>query len=325
PYTTDQAGRGPAWSNSLFEDNAEFGLGMRLAVTAQTELAQTLLRESASLVGDDLVTAMLEADQSDESGIAAQRERLAILRDKLAGDSSATTRLLLGTAETLVRRSVWIVGGDGWAYDIGFGGLDHVLASNHDVNILVLDTEVYSNTGGQASKATPRGAIAKFAAGGKLVRRKDLGMIAVDYGHVYVAQVAMGANPLQTIKAFREAESYPGPSLIIAFSPCIAHGIDMSKMMTHQKAAVNSAFWPLFRFDPREAHEGSHPFRLDSQKPTMTFRDYAMTEARFAALTRSNPEEAKRLFDLAQRDINDQWHYYEQMAGVEREIPAVNG
>lgn len=324
PYTTDQAGRGPAWSNSLFEDNAEFGLGMRLAVTAQTELAQTLLRESASLVGDDLVTAILEADQSDEAGIAAQRERLAILRNKLANDSSATTRLLLGTSETLVRRSVWIVGGDGWAYDIGFGGLDHVLASNHDVNILVLDTEVYSNTGGQASKATPRGAIAKFAAGGKQVRRKDLGMIAVDYGHVYVAQVAMGANPLQTIKAFREAESYPGPSLIIAFSPCIAHGIDMSKMMTHQKAAVNSAFWPLFRFDPREAHEGSHPFRLDSHKPTMTFRDYAMTEARFAALTRSNPEEAKRLFDLAQRDINDQWHYYEQMAGVEREIPAVS-
>ena len=325
PYTTNQDGRGPAWSNSLFEDNAEFGLGMRLAVTAQTELAQTLLRESASLVGDELVTAILEADQSNDAGIAAQRERLEILRDKLANDSSVTTRLLLGTAETLVRRSVWIVGGDGWAYDIGFGGLDHVLASNHDVNILVLDTEVYSNTGGQASKATPRAAIAKFAAGGKQIRRKDLGMIAVDYGHVYVAQVAMGANPLQTIKAFQEAESYPGPSLIIAFSPCIAHGIDMSKMMTHQKAAVNSAFWPLFRFDPREALEGSHPFHLDSHKPTMTFRDYAMTEARFAALTRSNPEEAKRLFDLAQRDINDQWHYYEQMAGVEREIPAVSG
>lgn len=325
PYTTNQDGRGPAWSNSLFEDNAEFGLGMRLAVTAQTELAQTLLRKSASLVGDDLVTAILEADQSNDAGIAAQRERIAILRGKLANDPSATTRLLLGTAETLVRRSVWIVGGDGWAYDIGFGGLDHVLASNHDVNILVLDTEVYSNTGGQASKATPRAAIAKFAAGGKQIRRKDLGMIAVDYGHVYVAQVAMGANPLQTIKAFQEAESYPGPSLIIAFSPCIAHGIDMSKMMTHQKAAVNSALWPLFRFDPREALEGSHPFHLDSHKPTMTFQDYAMTEARFAALTRSNPEEAKRLFDLAQRDINDQWHYYEQMAGIEREIPAVSG
>jgi len=324
PYSSDQNGRGPAWSNSLFEDNAEFGLGMRLAVTAQTELAQTLLRESTSLVGDDLVTAMLEADQSDDAGIAAQRERLAALRDKLASDTSVTTKLLLGTAETLVRRSVWIIGGDGWAYDIGFGGVDHVLASSHDVNILVLDTEVYSNTGGQASKATPRGAIAKFAAGGKQARRKDLGMIAVDYGHVYVAQVAIGANPLQTIKAFQEAESYPGPSLIIAFSPCIAHGIDMSKMMTHQKSAVNSAFWPLFRFDPREAHEGTHPFRLDSRKPTISFRDYAMQEARFAALTRSNPKEAKRLFDLAQRDINDQWHFYEQMAGVEREIPSVS-
>lgn len=323
PYSTNQDGRGPAWSNSLFEDNAEFGLGMRLGVTAQTELAQTLLRESASLVGDDLVTAMLEADQSNDAGIAAQRERLAALRDKLASDTSATTKLLLGTAETLVRRSVWIVGGDGWAYDIGFGGVDHVLASSHDVNILVLDTEVYSNTGGQASKATPRGAIAKFAAGGKQARRKDLGMIAVDYGHVYVAQVAIGANPLQTIKAFQEAESYPGPSLIIAFSPCIAHGIDMSKMMTHQKSAVNSAFWPLFRFDPREANEGEHPFHLDSRKPTISFRDYAMQEARFAALTRSNPTEAKRLFDLAQRDINDQWHFYEQMAGVEREIPSV--
>ena len=323
PYSTNQDGRGPAWSNSLFEDNAEFGLGMRLAVTAQTELAQTLLRESASLVGDELVTAMLEADQSDDAGIAAQRERLAALRDKLASDTSASAKLLLGTAETLVRRSVWIVGGDGWAYDIGFGGVDHVLASNHDVNILVLDTEVYSNTGGQASKATPRGAIAKFAAGGKQARRKDLGMIAVDYGHVYVAQVAIGANPLQTIKAFQEAESYPGPSLIIAFSPCIAHGIDMSKMMTHQKSAVNSAFWPLFRFDPREANEGEHPFHLDSRKPTISFRDYAMQEARFAALTRSNPTEAKRLFDLAQRDINDQWHFYEQMAGVEREIPSV--
>ena len=220
---------------------------------------------------------------------------------------------------------MWIIGGDGWAYDIGFGGLDHVLASNHDVNILVLDTEVYSNTGGQASKATPRAAIAKFAAGGKAIRRKDLGMIAVDYGHVYVAQVAIGANPLQTIKAFQEAESYKGPSLIIAFSPCIAHGIDMTKSMSHMKNAVNSAFWPLFRFDPREATEGKHPFRLDSRKPTMTFRDYAATEARFAALARSNPKEADRLFALAQRDINDQWHFYEQMAGVEREIPALNG
>jgi len=321
PYCTDQAGRGPAWSNSLFEDNAEFGLGMRLAVTAQTQLAERLLRSAASVVGDDLVTSILEADQADESGITAQRQRVAALRDKLAGDSSGDARLLLGVAETLVRRSVWIVGGDGWAYDIGFGGLDHVLATNRDVNILVLDTEVYSNTGGQASKATPRAAVAKFAVAGKSVRGKDLGMFAVNYGHVYVAQVAIGANPMQTIKAFHEAESYPGPSIIIAWSPCIAHGIDMSKSMSNQKNAVKSAFWPLFRFDPRQARPGKHPFHLDSRKPTMSFRDYAMNEGRFAALVRSNPDEAKRLFELAQQDIDDRWHYYEQIAGVQREIP----
>ena len=325
PYSTDANGRGPAWSNSLFEDNAEFGLGMKLAVDAQEHLAQRLLKESASELGDDLVTAILEADQSTEQGIASVRENVAALKQKLATATFNNSALLLAVADSLVKRSVWIMGGDGWAYDIGFGGLDHVLASNHDVNILVLDTEVYSNTGGQASKATPRAAIAKFAAGGKAIRRKDLGMIAVDYGHVYVAQVAIGANPLQTIKAFQEAESYKGPSLIIAFSPCIAHGIDMTKSMTHMKNAVNSAFWPLFRFDPREAQEGKHPFRLDSRKPTMTFRDYAATEARFAALARSNPKEADRLFALAQRDINDQWHFYEQMAGVEREIPAISG
>lgn len=325
PYCTDANGRGPAWANSLFEDNAEFGLGMRLAVDAQRDLAQRLLKESAGILGDEVVSGILETDQSDDAGIAIVRDYVAALKQKLAGSQDTDARLLLGVADSLVRRSVWIMGGDGWAYDIGFGGVDHVLASNHDVNILVLDTEVYSNTGGQASKATPRAAIAKFAASGKTVRRKDLGMIAVDYGHVYVAQVAIGANPLQTIKAFQEAESYPGPSIIIAFSPCIAHGIDMSKSMSHQKNAVNSAFWPLFRFDPRQAHEGSHPFRLDSRKPNMTFRDYAQTEARFAALMRSNPEEADRLFELAQQDIDDQWHYYEQLAGVEREIPDISG
>ena len=325
PYCTDEAGRGPAWSNSLFEDNAEFGLGMRLAVDAQLQLAQRLVREQAAKLGDTLVKGILEADQSTEEGIAEVRTQVAALKQKLANESSSEAKLLLGVADALVRRSVWIVGGDGWAYDIGFGGLDHVLASDHDVNILVLDTEVYSNTGGQASKATPRAAIAKFAAGGKTIRRKDLGMIAVDYGHVYVAQVAMGANPMQTIKAFQEAESWRGPSLIIAFSPCIAHGIDMTKSMSHQKDAVNSAFWPLFRFDPREAHAGGRPFRLDSRKPSIKFHEYAMKEGRFAALARSNPEEAKRLFALAQRDIDDQWHFYEQMAGVEREVPAIDG
>ena len=215
---------------------------------------------------------------------------------------------------------MWIVGGDGWAYDIGFGGLDHVLASGENVNILVLDTQVYSNTGGQASKATPLGAIAKFAAGGKNVSRKDLGMLAVDYGCVYVAQIAMGAQPLQTLRAFQEAESYPGPSLIIAYSPCIAHGVDMSKTMSHQKDATGSGFWPLFRYDPRNAHDGQRPFHLDSHRPTQTFRDFAMQEARFTALQRSDPQTAQRLFDRAQQEIDDRWHFYEQMAGVERNI-----
>ncbi len=223
-------------------------------------------------------------------------------------------------AEVLVRRSVWSVGGDGWAYDIGFGGLDHVLTSGRDLNILVLDTGVYSNTGGQASKATPRAAVAKFASGGKQARRKDLGMLAVSYGSVYVAQVAMGANPAQTIRAFTEAESYPGVSLILAYSHCIAHGINMTTSMTHQKDAVQSGFWPVYHYDPREANADGHPFHLDSRAPRKTFRDFAMQEGRFAMLMRSKPEEAERLFQLAQQDINDQWHYYEQMAGVVREI-----
>ena len=220
----------------------------------------------------------------------------------------------------LVRRSVWIVGGDGWAYDIGFGGLDHVLASGRDVNVLVLDTGVYSNTGGQASKATPRAAVAKFAADGKAARKKDLGMLAVSYGNVYVAQIAMGANPNQTLKAFHEAESYHGPSLILAYSQCIAHGINMTHGMTHQKDVVQSGLWPLYRYDPRLAHSGVHPFHLDSRKPTMPFSEFALLEARFAMAIRSDPKHAEQLIALAQKDIDDQWHYYEQMAGVEREI-----
>ncbi len=212
------------------------------------------------------------------------------------------------------------MGGDGWAYDIGFGGLDHVMTTGRDVNVLVLDTGVYSNTGGQMSKATPRAAVAKYAAGGKAARKKDLGMLAVSYGNVYVAQVAMGANPAQTIKAFHEAESYPGPSLILAYSHCIAHGIDMSTSMSHQKIVVQTGFWPLFRYDPREAHLGKQPFHLDSRKPSKPFRDLAMSEARFAMLARTNPDYAEQMFALAQQDIDDQWHYYEQMAGVEREI-----
>jgi pyruvate-ferredoxin/flavodoxin oxidoreductase len=228
-------------------------------------------------------------------------------------------------ADLFIDRSVWIVGGDGWAYDIGFGGLDHVLTTGRDVNILVLDTGVYSNTGGQASKATPRAAVAKFAADGKATRKKDLGMLAVSYGNVYVAQIAMGANPLQTLKAFHEAESYAGPSLILAYSQCIAHGINMTHGMTHQKEVVQSGLWPLFRYDPRLAGEGKHPFHLDSRKPTMKFADFAPLEARFGMALRSNPEHAERLISLAQKDIDDQWHYYEQMAGVERDIQAENG
>ena len=229
-------------------------------------------------------------------------------------------RQLGDLADVLVPRSVWIVGGDGWAYDIGFGGLDHVLASDRNVNILVLDTEVYSNTGGQASKATPRAAVAKFAAGGKAIGRKDLGMIAVAYGNVYVAQVAIGAQPLQTLKAFQEAQSWPGPSLILAYSHCIAHGIDMSTSMTHQKDLVNSGFWPLYRYDPRAAHDHGTPIHLDSRKPRMPFREVAAKEARFAMLARSNPQRAAELMELAQREIDDRWHYYEQMASVEREL-----
>jgi pyruvate-ferredoxin/flavodoxin oxidoreductase len=320
PWTTNTDGRGPAWSNSLFEDNAEFGLGMRLALDQKREYAEYLLRQMANQVGDDLVRQILTSPQDDEQEIAAQRERIAALKQRLAGLDSAVADRLVAIAEVLVRRDVWIIGGDGWAYDIGFGGLDHVLTTGRDVNILVLDTGVYSNTGGQASKATPRGAVAKFAAAGKLARKKDLGMIAVAYGSVYVAQVAMGSNPAQTIRAFQEAESYRGPSLILAYSHCIAHGIDMSTSMTHQKDVVRSGFWPLYRYDPRLAHENAHPFHLDSRKPNMTFEQFAMQEARFAMLARSNPEHAKYLFQLAQRDINDQWHFYEQMAGLEREF-----
>jgi pyruvate-ferredoxin/flavodoxin oxidoreductase len=320
PYTVNDDGRGPAWANSLFEDNAEFGLGMRLAVDQQGDYARSLLARLGGQLGDALVTAILAAPQDDEEQVAAQRQRVAALKSRLAELDTPEARALRSVADALARRSVWIVGGDGWAYDIGFGGVDHVLASGRDVNILVLDTEVYSNTGGQASKSTPRGAVAKFASGGKLVGKKDLGMAAVDYGNVYVAQVAMGANPLQTIRAFHEAESYRGTSLIIAYSHCIAHGINMSTSMTHQKDAITTGYWPLYRYDPRLAREGAHPFHLDSRKPTRPFRDFAMQEARYAMLARSNPQAAERLMALAQRDIDERWHFYEQMAGIERTV-----
>ena len=320
PWTRDALGRGPAWSNSLFEDNAEFGLGLRLAVDQKREYAEYLLRQCAAQVGADLVDEILDATQHSDEEINAQRERIAELKQRLGKLNTSQAARLMQITEVLVKRDVWIVGGDGWAYDIGFGGLDHILTAHRDVNVLVLDTGVYSNTGGQSSKATPRAAAAKFASSGKSSRKKDLGMLAVSYGNVYVAQVALGANPAQCIRAFTEAESYPGPSLILAYSHCIAHGIDMTTAMSHQKDAVHCGFWPLYRYDPRLAHQGLHPFHLDSAKPTMGFDRYAMQEARFAMLSRSDPGRARHLLELAQADIDDQWHYYEQMAGVEREI-----
>ncbi len=320
PWSMNADGRGPTWNNSLFEDNAEFGLGLRLAIDQKRDYAEFLLREMASVVGEELVTQLLTAPQVDEADIRQQRDRVAELRRRLSTSKEPPAVKLAAIADVFVNRSVWIVGGDGWAYDIGFGGLDHVLTTGRDVNILVLDTGVYSNTGGQASKATPRGAVAKFAAAGKPSRKKDLGMLAVSYGNVYVAQIAMGSNPAQSVKAFREAESYRGPSLILAYSHCIAHGINMTTAMTHQKDVVQTGFWPLFRYDPRVARTGERPFHLDSRKPSKPFKELAMQEARFAMLTRMDPEHAEELFALAQRDIDDQWHYYEQMAGVERDI-----
>ncbi|MCK6544514.1 pyruvate:ferredoxin (flavodoxin) oxidoreductase [Myxococcota bacterium] len=318
PWTTNAEGRGPSWINSLFEDNAEFGLGLRLAADHGEAYAKTLLVTMSSKIGEGLVKELLEAKMDDEAGLRAQWDRVAALKKVLAGLGTSEAKALTDVADHLVKRSVWIIGGDGWAYDIGFGGLDHVLASGRNVNILVLDTEVYSNTGGQASKATPRGAVAKFAASGKGIKKKDLGMVAMTYGDVYVAQVALGANPLQTIKAFNEAESYPGVSLIIAYSTCIAHGIDMTTSMAHQKDAALSGYWPLFRFDPREAVKDAHPFKLDSKKPTVPFKSFAVQEARFAMLQRSDPERAESLFTSAQKDIDERWSYYEQLAGVAR-------
>jgi pyruvate-ferredoxin/flavodoxin oxidoreductase len=320
PWAKNSNGRGPAWNNSLFEDTAEFGLGLRMAIDQKRTYAQHLLTQLAGQLGDSLVKELLDAPQTSEAEISAQRQLVATLRQCMAGINSPNVARLETIADVLVKRSVWIIGGDGWAYDIGYGGLDHVLTTGRDVNILVLDTGVYSNTGGQASKATFRGAVAKFASGGKASRKKDLGMLAVAYGNVYVGQVAMGANPAQTIRTFQEAESYPGPSLILAYSHCIAHGINMTTSMSHQKDAVNCGFWPLYHYDPRNACSGERAFHLDSRKPTIAFREFAMEEARFAMLARSNPEHAEHLLRLAQHDIDDSWHFYEQMAGVERNI-----
>jgi pyruvate-ferredoxin/flavodoxin oxidoreductase len=324
PWSVNKDGRGPAWANSLFEDNAEFGLGFRVSIDKQREFASELLQKLASTVGDDLVSAILNANQADEAGIYEQRERVAALKQKLQSSNAPEARKLLGLADTLVRKSVWIVGGDGWAYDIGYGGLDHVLASGRDVNVLVLDTEVYSNTGGQCSKATPRGAIAKFADGGKPSGKKDLGLIAMTYGHIYVASVAMGYKDEQTLKAFIEAESYPGPSLIIAYSHCIAHGIalDAGIGARQQKLAVESGQWLLYRFDPRRAERGENPLQLDSGAPKGKVQDYLLSENRFKMLTKSKPEDAKKLFAQAQVDADRRWKYYQYLAGRDAKTPA---
>jgi pyruvate-ferredoxin/flavodoxin oxidoreductase len=314
PWTKDAAGRGPAWSNSLFEDNAEFGLGFRLAADKHLELATTLLRRLAPTVGEDLARAIIDAPQERESELRAQRARVDVLTQKLVGLDDGAARDLLSVVDHLVRRSIWIVGGDGWAYDIGYGGLDHVLASGRDVNVLVLDTEVYSNTGGQASKATPLGAVAKFTAAGKRVARKDLGLQAIAYGNVYVAQIAMGANPQQTLLAFREAEAYSGPSLILAYSPCIAHGYDLRYSTKQQDLAAASGYWPLFRFNPAMRTVGARPFRLDSPRPTIPLKEYAYNELRYRSLATSDPAAAAELLAKAQQVVTEKARQYEELA-----------
>jgi pyruvate-ferredoxin/flavodoxin oxidoreductase len=317
PWAQDANGRGPAWSNSLFEDNAEFGLGMRVALDAQADLAYELAGGMSEHLGNDLLDELvgLRKERGD-AAIAKQRDAVARLKQQLESKDpqDADVANLLAVADTMVRSSVWIVGGDGWAYDIGFGGLDHVLATGRDVNVLVLDTEVYSNTGGQASKATPLGAVAKFAAAGKSTGKKDLGMIAMAYGNVYVAQIAMGADMPQTVKVLAEAEAHPGPSLIIAYSHCIAHGIDMSTAMTHQKDAVDSGYWPLYRFDPNATE---HHMQLDSKAPSVPLKTFTQKEVRFAMLARSDPERAAELMLKAEAQVLARRHRYEQMAAID--------
>jgi pyruvate-ferredoxin/flavodoxin oxidoreductase len=314
PWAKNADGRGPAWCNSLFEDNAEFGLGFRLSIDKQTEFARELLLQLGSQVGDDLAAATLAAPQKNEADIYEQRQRVSLLKERLQGKTSPVARQLLALADLLVKKSVWIVGGDGWAYDIGYGGLDHVIASGKNVNLLVLDTEVYSNTGGQASKSTPRAAVAKFAAGGKPGPKKDLGLIAMSYGTVYVASVAMGAKDEHTLKAFLEAEAYDGPSIIIAYAHCIAHGIDMTTGMSDQKAAVDSGQWLLYRYHPDRALAGENPLTLDSRTPTRKVQDFMLMETRFKMLTKSKPEDAKRLWQEAQHDVEVRYRLYEYLA-----------
>ena len=315
PYAKDLNGRGPAWSNSLFEDAAEFGLGMRLSVDFQKNFANQLIKGLEGEIGGDLVNAILTASQTDEAGIAAQRERVEALKAKLASLKSDEAKALSEVADYFVEKSVWTIGGDGWAYDIGYGGLDHVLYSGKNVNILVLDTNVYSNTGGQQSKATPIGASAKFAVAGKALPRKDLGMIAMASENVYVAQVALGANDMQTIKAFVEAESYNGPSLIIAYSHCINHTYEIDKNgLDHQKNAVETGFWPLYRFDPRRVAEGKPGLQLDSKAPSKPIAEFMANEGRFQIVKKQDPERYERLVEYAQEQVEERRRLYEHLA-----------
>jgi pyruvate-ferredoxin/flavodoxin oxidoreductase len=316
PYSKNAQGRGPTWANSLFEDNAEFGFGMRTALDQQKAFAETLVSRLTPEIGVELVAALLTSPQKTETEMGEQRKRVLALRERLAGNESSDARNLLAIADTLVRKSVWILGGDGWAFDIGFGGLDHVLGSGKNVNVLVLDTEVYSNTGGQASKATPRGAVAKFAAAGKPNSRKDLAMEAVSYGSVYVAQVAMGSNDSHVVKAFQEAEAHDGPSIIIAYSSCIAHGYDLVHGLEQQKLAVQSGYWPLMRYNPSLREEGKNPFQLDSRAPSIRLKEYAYREARYTMLARGNPELAASLLKEAQDDVERQWRVYSARAAM---------
>ncbi len=328
PWTTNREGRGPAWSNSLFEDNAEFGLGMRLAVDKQAEYAAELVKRLAGKLGDELTLGLLETNQSTESGIEEQRDRVRVLRARLKEEKSPEARDLYALADALVKKSVWIVGGDGWAYDIGFGGVDHVLASGRNVNLLVLDTEVYSNTGGQMSKSTPRAAVAKFAAAGKRGAKKDLALIAMQSGAAYVARVAMGASDAHTLNVFREAEAFDGPSLILAYSHCVAHGYDMAHGMEQQKLAVQTGYWPLMRYNPALTREGKNPFILDSKAPTAPLKQYVYNESRYTMLVQSRPEAARELLKLAEQDVRDRWHLYETLAAApygQMDVAPANG
>ena len=316
PYTYNKDGHGPAWSNSLFEDNAEFGLGFRLTLDKQVEYASDILPTFAGELGQELVDGLLKADQTTDLGIQQQRERVEALKQKLARSKNPQAKNLAAVADAFVKKSIWILGGDGWAYDIGYGGLDHVLSTGRNVNLLVLDTEVYSNTGGQASKSTPRGAVARFAASGKGLSKKDLGLMAIAYGYVYVARVAMGYSDQHTLKSFIEAESYNGPSIIIAYSHCISHGIDMVKGLEQQKLAVQSGLWPLYRYDPRLSAENKNPLQIDSREPSVPVEQYMYNETRFRMLTQSDEARAEALLKLASQDAKSRWNFYSQLAAM---------